>query len=107
MHKILIIDDDQAILNYLEVFLMQAGKFEVQCLRESKKAYETIFEFQPELILLDMDMPEVTGLDILQFLSERPDAPEILILSGVEDIELAVKGIFGVCECSWIPLLKL
>lgn len=93
MHKILIIDDDQAILNYLEVFLMQAGKFEVQCLRESKKAYETIFEFQPELILLDMDMPEVTGLDILQFLSERPDAPEILILSGVEDIELAVKAI--------------
>jgi len=93
VHKILIIDDDQAILNYLEVFLMQAGKFEVQCLSESKKAYETIFEFQPELILLDMDMPEVTGLDILQFLSERPDAPEILILSGVEDIELAVKAI--------------
>ena len=93
MHKILIIDDDQAILNYLEVFLMQAGKFEVQCLSESKKAYETIFEFQPELILLDMDMPEVTGLDILHFLSERPDAPEILILSGVEDIELAVKAI--------------
>ena len=93
MHKILIIDDDQAILNYLEVFLMQAGKFEVQCLSESKKAYETIFEFQPELILLDMDMPEVTGLDILHYLSERPDAPEILILSGVEDIELAVKAI--------------
>jgi DNA-binding NtrC family response regulator len=40
-----------------------------------------------------MDMPEVTGLDILHYLSERPDAPEILILSGVEDIELAVKAI--------------
>jgi DNA-binding NtrC family response regulator len=93
VHKILIIDDDQAILNYLEIFLMQAGKFEVQCLSESKKAYETIFEFQPELILLDMDMPDVTGLDILHYLSERPDAPEILILSGVEDIELAVKAI--------------
>lgn len=93
MHKILIIDDDPAILNYLEVFLMQAGKFEVQCLSESKKAYETISEFQPELILLDMDMPEVTGLDILQYLSEKLDVPEILILSGVEDIELAVKAI--------------
>jgi len=93
VHKILIIDDDQAILNYLEVLLMQAGKFEVQCLSESKKAFETILEFQPELILLDMDMPEVTGLDILHYLLERPDAPEILILSGVEDIELAVKAI--------------
>jgi len=40
-----------------------------------------------------MDMPEVTGLDILHYLSERTDAPEILILSGVEDIELAVKAI--------------
>ena len=93
MNKILIVDDDKAILNYLEVFLMQTSKFDVHCLSESKKAFETISEFQPELILLDMDMPDVTGLDILNYLSEKPDAPEILILSGVEDIALAVRAI--------------
>lgn len=93
MQKILVIDDDQAILNYLQIFLLQTGKFDVQCLNESKRVAEALAEFQPDLILLDMDMPEVTGLDILNFLSEKPDSPEVLILSGVEDIELAVKAI--------------
>ncbi|HOC37979.1 MAG TPA: sigma-54 dependent transcriptional regulator, partial [Thermodesulfobacteriota bacterium] len=93
MHKILVIDDDQAILNYLGVFLTQSGKYEVDCLNESKRVMDVLAEFKPEMILLDMDMPDVTGLDILNMLAEKADAPEVLILSGVEDIELAVKAI--------------
>jgi len=93
MRKILAIDDDRAILNHLQVLLMQEGKYQVKCLQDSTKAMEEIAEFQPELILLDMDMPGVTGLDILTYLAEKTDAPEILILSGVEDVELAVKAI--------------
>lgn len=93
MRKILAIDDDRAILNHLQVLLMQEGKYQVKCLQDSTKAMEEIDEFQPELILLDMDMPGVTGLDILTYLAEKTDAPDILILSGVEDVELAVKAI--------------
>ncbi|OPY07752.1 MAG: Transcriptional regulatory protein ZraR [Syntrophus sp. PtaB.Bin001] len=93
MYRILAIDDDQAILNHIEVLLMQRKGFETRCLQNSSKAMDVITEFRPEVVLLDMDMPDVTGLDILKYLSEKSDAPEVLILSGVEDVELAVKAI--------------
>ncbi|MBT6613291.1 MAG: response regulator, partial [Deltaproteobacteria bacterium] len=59
MHKILVIDDDQGILNFLEVFLMQTGKYQPVCLNDSTRAIDVISDFKPDLILLDMDMPEV------------------------------------------------
>ncbi len=93
VRKILVIDDDRAVLNYLEVFFMQQGKFEAFCLEDSTRALEAVEDFQPDLILLDMDMPEVSGIEILMALAEKPEKPEVLILSGVEDVELAVKTI--------------
>ncbi len=93
MYKILVIDDDQAVLNFLEVFLMQTGKYKAHCLVDSTRAVEVISEFKPDLILLDMDMPEVSGIDILMAISEFHERPEVLILSGVEDVELAVRAL--------------
>jgi DNA-binding NtrC family response regulator len=90
--RILVVDDDQAVVNYLEVLLRQTGRFKVRTLTRSTEAYEAIAEFKPDLILLDMDMPEVKGIDILNHLSERLNRPEVLVLSGVEDIKLAVSS---------------
>ena len=39
MNKVLIIDDDQAVLNYLNMFMLQAGTFDVTTLSNSTKAY--------------------------------------------------------------------
>ena len=38
MKKVIIIDDDQAVLNYLNIFLLQAGNLEVTTLNESRRA---------------------------------------------------------------------
>jgi DNA-binding NtrC family response regulator len=92
-NRILIIDDDQAVVNYLEVMLLQAGKFEVRTLTRSREAFEMIEGYKPDLVLLDMDMPEVKGIDILTGLAENPDRPEVVVLSGVEDIRLAVQAL--------------
>jgi DNA-binding NtrC family response regulator len=92
MNKLLVIDDDQSVLRYLQVFFMQVDKFEVRCLSDSTRAYATLAEFDPDLILLDIDMPDVTGIDILNFLAEQPTKPEVVVLSGVEDIKLAVQA---------------
>jgi DNA-binding NtrC family response regulator len=92
MNKILIIDDDPSVLRYLQVFFMQVDKFEVKCLGDSTRAFATLAEFAPDLILLDIDMPEVTGIDILHYLAEQPTKPEVVVLSGVEDVKLAVQA---------------
>ncbi|HEY3450213.1 MAG TPA: sigma-54 dependent transcriptional regulator [Myxococcales bacterium] len=92
MERILILDDDAAILSYLRVFFMQLGRHEVRTLQESPKAVATIEEFRPDLLLLDIDMPRMTGIDVLRALGGHALRPEILAISGVEDVKLAVEA---------------
>jgi len=92
MNRILVIDDDKAVLNYLLVFLTQTRKFEVEVLSDSTKAFEIIDRKNFDLILLDMDMPEVTGREVLQYVRQNHPEIEIVIITGVEDVELAVES---------------
>ncbi len=92
MKKILAIDDDQAVLNYLNIMLLQTGTYEVATLANSSKAYHELKSNNYDLLILDMDMPEVNGLDILKFIKEKNIDVEIIVLTGVEDVELAVSA---------------
>jgi len=92
MDKILVVDDDQAVLNYLNIFLLQNGTFDVTTLSNSTKAYDMLKNGSYDLLLLDMDMPEVTGLDILKRIHEDSIDVQTIVLTGVEDIGLAVAA---------------
>jgi DNA-binding NtrC family response regulator len=92
MNKVLVVDDDQAVLNYLNIFLLQAGTFDVTTLANSTKALDLLQNNHYDLLLLDMDMPEVTGLDILKGIQDNSVDVETIVLTGVEDIGLAVNA---------------
>ena len=92
MTKVLVIDDNQAILNFLNVFLLQSGKFEIQTLQDSRKAFEYLDKAEFDVLLLDMDMPNVTGLDVLKYIKEKEIDITTIVLTGVEDIDLAISA---------------
>jgi DNA-binding NtrC family response regulator len=92
MIKILVIDDDQAILNFLRIFLLQTGKFDVHTLQDSSRAFELLGKNDFDIVLLDMDMPNVTGLDILTFIRDNHINIITIVLTGVEDIDLAISA---------------
>ncbi|HME44316.1 MAG TPA: sigma-54 dependent transcriptional regulator [Syntrophorhabdales bacterium] len=92
MNKILVIDDDQAVLNYLNIFLLQTGSLDVTTLANSTRAYDLLKTDRYDVLLLDMDMPDVTGLDILKSIQENNIDVETIVLTGVEDIDLAVSA---------------
>jgi len=92
MKKILAIDDDQAVLNYLNIMLLQTGAYEVTTLVNSSKAFQELKSNNFDLLLLDMDMPDVSGLDILKHIKEKSIDIETIVLTGVEDVELAVSA---------------
>ena len=92
MNKVLVVDDDQAVLNYLNIFLLQAGTFDVTTLANSRKALDLLQNNHYDLLLLDMDMPEVTGLDILKGIQDNSVDVETIVLTGVEDVGLAVNA---------------
>ena len=92
MKRILIVDDDVAVTNYLMVALMQTDLFDVQVINRSRIVVETVRQEPPDIMLLDMDMPDVSGMDILESMSQLGLDIPVVILTGVPDVELAVKA---------------
>ncbi len=92
MKRILIVDDDVAVTNYLMVALMQTDRFEVTVINDSRQVLETLDRSSFDIMLLDMDMPEVSGMDILRRRSERGIDIPVVVLTGVPDVNLAVKA---------------
>ncbi len=93
MRKILIVDDDVSVTNYLMVFLMQHEVFEPVVLNDSREAPAMLESTTFDTIILDMDMPNLSGLDILKIIHERKIDTPVLVLSGVNDVDLAVKAL--------------
>lgn len=76
--RILIIDDDPDIIALLKVTLRKAG-FDVAGAHGGASAVEKAAEFQPDLFLLDLMMPDVDGWETLKRLRQLTDAPVVII----------------------------
>src|SRR5437870_4610202 len=66
--KILVVDDDRMTVTLLEQLLQRHGYTRVMGITDSRKALETCAVFDPDLILLDLIMPEVDGFAVLEAL---------------------------------------
>jgi DNA-binding NtrC family response regulator len=92
MKKILIVDDDIAVTNYFKVFLTQTGLFDSTVVNDSREVGGFLERETFDIILLDMDMPIVSGMDILRDMRNRGDETPVVVLTGVSDVDLAVKA---------------
>ena len=82
--RIMTIDDEQLVCRSIKVRLRMAGFFKIESVNDSTKAFDRICEYHPDLILLDIHMPEVTGLEILDQVLELPNAPTVIMLSAAD-----------------------
>ncbi len=92
MKRILIVDDDVAVTNYLNVFLVQSGLFEPSVVNDSREVAALLDRENFDVILLDLDMPNVSGMDVLQAMRQKRIETPVVILTGVSDVDLAVKS---------------
>jgi two-component system response regulator HydG len=92
MKRILIVDDDVAVTNYFMVFLVQTGLFEPYVVNDSRTVAGLLERERFDAILLDMDMPNVSGMDILRAMRAKNDDTPVVILTGVSDVDLAVRA---------------
>lgn len=91
MKKILIVDDEPNILMSLD-FLMRKQGYEVFVARDGSEALEIIAKEMPQVIVLDIMMPEVDGYEVCQSVKGSPETSGIKIIfltakSKKEDIE--------------------
>ncbi len=90
--KLLIVDDDELLNNSLNAVLTRSG-YEVVSVIKGEEAFQQIVDTQPDIVLLDLYLGSMTGLDILQRLrTENNDTPVILI-TAFSDVNSAVKAI--------------
>lgn len=79
MKKILVVDDDPYILMSLE-FLMKKNGYQVMIARNGTEALEAINTVKPNLILLDIMMPDVDGYSICKHVKSKKDLKDIHVV---------------------------
>ena len=83
--RILVVDDDQAILDLFDDVLKRDGRFEVKTAATGYDAGMVTQEFQPDLIILDYMLPDINGNVVCQTIRKNPafEHTKIVIVSGV------------------------
>jgi DNA-binding response OmpR family regulator len=77
--KVLIVDDDSTVLGYLSALLKPWG-FEVITLTEPQRFWEMLLTTSPDLVILDLEMPQVSGLELCQVLRQDTQWGDLPIL---------------------------
>ncbi len=89
---VLIVDDEVSILNSLSSILEDEG-YEVVVAKSGSEAMKICMADPPDLMLLDIWMPEMDGLETLRRVKELSPATQVMMMSGHGSIETAVKAI--------------
>ena len=98
--KILMVDDDLLVLNALTTILSKSGYEIVLATTDSKKAIETYKENKIDVVILDIRMKEVNGVDVAIEILEYDKDAKIMLLTTFNDrddiIRALNKGVLGV-----------
>ncbi len=85
---ILIIDDDEGVLHLFQEIL-RTEKYTVLTARSGREALELVGRKRPALAILDLKMPDMTGIHILRRIKEQDDNIEVIIITAYGAIRTA------------------
>lgn len=82
--RILVVEDEPSIREVLSLYLRRAG-YEVEVAGDGRAALESLSDRMPDLVVLDLMLPHVDGLQITRWLRERGDTPIIMLTARREE----------------------
>ncbi len=96
--QILLVDDERDLVFYTKLFLEEQG-YEVLEAYDGKQALEVLEDHRPDLMILDVAMPRMTGWDVLREIQDDPekaDIPVLMLTARAEDADKARGWELGV-----------
>ncbi len=80
--SVLIVDDDKSVNNFLERFLKQKGYLSIQSVKTAQAAIEIIKKEDIKLVLLDIKLPDMDGIETLQKIQEIKKDMNVIMITG-------------------------
>src|SRR5258708_4349281 len=90
--RILLAEDNRTLADWLEKALRHGG-FAVDCMRDGVDADHVLLTQAYDLVILDLGLPRMDGLDVLKRLRRRGSSAPVLILTARGEIEARVEGL--------------
>jgi len=105
MQRILVIDDDRDMCLLLKHFLTRKG-YEVTEMYNGKKALDYLDSAQPDLIMSDLRLEDMDGIELLKKTKEKYPSVPVIIMTGYSDVKTSVNAIkLGAFDYVTKPLL--
>ena len=89
---ILVIDDEQGILETLRILLKNEG-YEVETVQGGKAGLEALKRSRPDVVLADIRMPQVSGLDILTAAKEQDPETPVVLMTAQASLQSAIQAV--------------
>ncbi|MFC1662022.1 sigma-54-dependent transcriptional regulator [Gemmatimonadota bacterium] len=87
--RILVVDDDSDHLRVVCTILEQSG-YEIQSADDAEQALSRVHAFDPALVLTDLRLPGMDGVELLERVRERMEGVEVIVMTGHEDMTSAI-----------------
>ena len=98
MNEILIVDSEHCILDSIESLLDGAG-YNVKCVNDAKDALKVLDEENVSLVISEIDLNGISGLDLFSFIQENHDTVDVILTCSSPDVSVASDAIKrGVCD---------
>ena len=94
MKRILIVEDDMALAQELQ-YLLISNQYDAQCVEEFTDVAGQILASQADMVLLDINLPEVDGQSVLRELRKTSDIPVIMVTSKNTEMDEVISMSFG------------
>jgi DNA-binding NtrC family response regulator len=94
--RVLVVDDEPMVTDWLKMIIEQAGNgnggYEVRSAAVGSRATEIFKMWRPDVVLLDIVLPDVDGIELLRQLKTIDPTPEMIVISGVGTITRALEA---------------
>jgi DNA-binding NtrC family response regulator len=90
LHRLLIVDDDPQIRAGLEALV--TGRWETMTAGSGREAIVAFGEFSPDVVLLDVTLPDMTGIDLLGQFKMYSETAAVIMMSGVGTLDRVVES---------------
>jgi len=84
--KILVVDDEAKVLELIKAYLVNDG-YNVATAVDGNEALKQVQDYQPDLIILDLNLPEIDGLEVCRNLRSKSNVPVIMLTARDDEVD--------------------